>query len=208
MEGVKAFLNRRFAGAPIWVWAIVAAIVLFVGYRYYKSKSSGGTGGGSQLDNSTGSDTGSAGVPPDVSSPGGISEPPIDTSGTVGSIPEQQFLSDLASTIQDAIGQNPPTQIVNGGSPTEPTDGSSPSLPGGTNVKLPGKKPKSKPPVVKKKAKTTPKKPHSGGTLPKAKPHAKPPVHKPKPSKPTPHAVKKPPPKPPEEPHKVVKKKR
>ena len=160
MQGFKAFLNRKFFNLPVWAWAIIAAIVLMIAYRYFKNRSSGGSSGGSSLpDTSAATPADGSGGAGNVSTP--VGEPPIDNSGTVGSIPEAQFISDLSAALQSQMPQgdlgslqpgdrtpNPDIPVWNGiGIPEKPPSGGGPP------------KPKKQPPRNKKPIKH-PKKSH------------------------------------------------
>jgi hypothetical protein len=41
-------LNRKVGGLPVWVWAAISVIVLYLGYKWYENRS-GGSGSSSPL---------------------------------------------------------------------------------------------------------------------------------------------------------------
>lgn len=42
-------LNRKWHGVPVWAWAAITLIVLYLGYRMLKHRGSGGSSNSSPL---------------------------------------------------------------------------------------------------------------------------------------------------------------
>jgi len=88
------WLQKKEMGLPIWAWGIIAAVILFLAYRYFSNRSSGSSGSPAVV---TGADTGSqddSGVPGDS----GIADttPPPETQA-----PDIEQLPDNTSPVTD-----------------------------------------------------------------------------------------------------------
>jgi outer membrane biosynthesis protein TonB len=139
----------------MYVWVIVAALVVYVGFRFLRNRSSGGSSAASPLPDAAGT--------PGVDAGTGTTNPGDSGSGT-GSIDTAQLASDLAAALQDQMPQGDTTGAVGDRTPSPDV----PILPGTFPEKPPGE-----PGLPKPQPKPQPK-PKSPA------PTKEPPKHKPK----------------------------